>query len=345
MHLRIASLAVALTVLLPAAASAAPAPFRDRVLSGAKDKLGATTRQATNTMAVPTKEGYSVSVSFTAAVPPDPALAASYVNYLDGLPHGTELAKLKILIADTSEVGTLCGGTPDEGILACYGGEDQTMIVPSSGLATTFPGTPYTAAYALTHEYGHHIAANRNNQGFDAIDYGPKYWASYELVCDKAINGLLFPGDEGDHYLDNPGESWAETYARLTFPDQPWTFSAVLVPDATALAAARTDVLQPWTKDKVVNFRLTPSRRTASFSVALHLDGTLKATATGPKGSKVGLKVTSGSQRIVERKATKSRAAWSLASGCREKQTETLSFRVTRAVGAGTVKLRVSYPG
>lgn len=357
MSRRIAVLSVALGALVPAIATstAAATPFSDRVLdatpsNSAKAKAAQAT-PSSGTIAVPTAEGYSVKVTFTAAVPVDPALAASYVAYLDALPHGTELAKLKLQVAGLSEVAGLCGAKPDDGVLACYG--NGTMTVPSTGLQATTPDGQYSTAYELTHEYGHHIAANRSNAiyGATAIDVGPKYWSSYELVCDQAIDHKLFPGYEGTdiaQYHANPGEDWAEAYARLTFPDQPWTFSSRLVPDAAALDAVRKDVLTPWKRNTSATFTMAAGRDRQAFDVPLTLDGKLSATITGPKGSEVSVAVTSGRQKVPSENRARSgaRDVWSISSGCREKPTETLTFLATRKGGnSGPVTLRVSYPG
>ncbi|MEZ5121039.1 MAG: hypothetical protein R2736_05605 [Solirubrobacterales bacterium] len=259
MFVRLAAVVAVFAVAIPGVAQATPGALRDRVVdAGAVNRLQARAAQAGDTLAIPTKEGYSVSVAFSSSVPVDAELASSYVGFLDGLPHGTELRRLDIVIADASEVATLCGGDESDGILACYG--NQQMVVPSTGLQTTTTDGAYTTAYVLTHEYGHHIAANRDNQGFSAIDYGPKYWASYELVCSHTIEHRLAPGDEGQSYLRNPGEAWAEVYARLTFPDQPWTFTSLLRPDAAALDAARRDVLTPWTRNVSKTFVMPAGR-------------------------------------------------------------------------------------
>jgi hypothetical protein len=351
------SLALAAVVPAAAATTAQAAPFSDRVLDAQPSsslKAKAAQSTATNTMQIPTAGGYSVPVSFTAQVPPDPALAASYVAYLDSVPHGTELSKLSILIASPDQVDTLCGGEDGDGILGCYGGSDEQMIVPSSGLDTTTADGQYSVRYVITHEYGHHIAANRSNAvyGATALDMGPKYWSSYEMVCDQALNKKLFPGYEGndlDRYHANPGEDWAEAYARLVFPQQAWDFSPLLgPPDATALDAVRRDVLTPWTKNTSATFTMAAGRDRQAFTVPLTLDGKLTATVSGPKGSKVAVAVTSGRQKVGKSKAKNSpaRGTWSISSGCREQPTETLTFTATRNGGSrGPVTLTVSYPG
>jgi hypothetical protein len=354
MSRRIVLLSIAFFAAAPAAAAQA-APFRDRVLDvKPSSSLKAKAAQATpaNTIPVPTAEGYPLQVSFTAAVPPDPALAASYVAYLDSIPHGNELRKLSIEIADPTEVDTRCGGADGDGILGCYGGADRQMIVPSSGLDTTTADGLYSVRYVITHEYGHHIAANRSNAiyGATALDMGPKYWSSYELVCNKAIEKKVFPGYEGNNiqrYHANPGEDWAEVYARLVFPEQPWTFSPLLgPPDAAALSDAGKDVLTPWTRNVTKTFTMASGRNRQGFDVPLTLDGRLAATVTGPKGSTVAVTITSGRQKVGKSKARGAKARWTLSSGCREQQIETLTFTATRKGGnRGPVALTVSYPG
>jgi hypothetical protein len=345
---RLAAVAAVLAAVAvaPAAAQASPSAFVDRTVdTRAVDRVQARAAQAGDTLAIATKEGYSVSVAFSSGVPVDPALAGSYVGFLDALPHGPELRRLNILIADSREVASLCGGDESDGILACYGSRGQQMIVPSTGLTTTTEDGGYTTAYVLTHEYGHHVAANRTNQGFEAIDYGPKFWASQELVCDRAIRRKLAPGDEAGSYLRNPGEAWAEVYARLTFPDQPWTFTRLLRPDLAALDAARRDVLTPWTANTSKTFVMPAGRRTQSFDLPLTLDGRISATVRGRAGSDVGVAVTSGRQKVGHSKDRGGRNVWRLRSGCRERPTETLTFTVSRTAGRGPVTLLVSYPG
>jgi len=346
---RIVTLTVVLGAVAPAAAQAAP--FTDRVTRPASSSTPtARAAQAGSSTSVPIAGGGAIAVEFTALVGHQPALAQSYVAFLDSLPHGSELGNLRVKVADPREMARLCGGREDDGILACYGAGRQEMIVPSSGLDAQTQDGGYTVRYVLTHEYGHHIAANRRNDEFDggALDYGPKRWASYEMVCNEALQRRLFPGDEADRYRSNPGEGWAEAYARLTFPEQPWVFSPLLVPDAGALEAARLDVVEPWTRNKTATFTMAPGRSVQSFQLPLTLDGSLKATITGPRGSEVGIRVRSGDQTVKsESKARKgARDVWRISAGCREEPTEVLTFTAVRRGGAdGPVTLRVSYPG
>ena len=116
----------------------------------------------------------------------------------------------------------------------------------------------------IAHEYGHHIAHHRSNAPLSAIDFGPKRWSSYELVCDKTSDGKLAPGDEGDDYAYNPGEAWAETYARLVFPEQAWRLAPLLQPTSGSYLAAAADVLQPWTQRVEQDVQRRRARRRSS---------------------------------------------------------------------------------
>lgn len=74
-------------------------------------------------------------------------------------------------------------------------------------------GTPVEEIAA--HEYGHAITFARLNGWGLAYNLGPEYWASYENVCARTEQGSAFPGDEGSHYSQNPGEAWADTNGML----------------------------------------------------------------------------------------------------------------------------------
>jgi hypothetical protein len=95
-------------------------------------------------------------------------------------------------------------------VLACYSAGERRMYIPDrdpgSGSSAGF-----TRNYAITHEYGHHIANFRSNSPFPALNFGAKYWSSHEFVCMGADRGLYFPGNQGTHYLDDPGEAFADS--------------------------------------------------------------------------------------------------------------------------------------
>jgi hypothetical protein len=345
-----------LAALLPAVAQAArpraqvlvdtpPAGFRfgDKVLrSGAALRAHASDTAQFN--AVPTKEGYSVAVAVSQRyTSPPPDIAQSYVDFLDSLPHGAELAQLKVYIAPPDEVSAVCGG-PD-GTLACYESGTHVMAVP--GEQSTTP-SGVTTSYVVTHEYGHHIADFRSNAPFSAFASGPKYWSSYEMVCDRASRGQLFPGDEADHYFENPGEGWAETYAHLKYPDVPWTFSTLMLPDAAAYAAAAQDVAAPWTNPVTSVFRGSFAKRgakTRRFRFTLNLDGALSVRLQGPRRTNYDLSVASDGGGGGRTSAPGSRDSLSFNSACRTLPVEHITVAVRRISGSGPFTLRATYAG
>lgn len=146
-----------------------------------------------------------------------------------------------------------------------------------------------TVEEVLTHEYGHHVANNRDNYPWPAIAYGTKRWATYMGICAKEAVGTVFPGDEGKHYLQNPGEGFAESFlhlneVKLGIPETPWFYDAALAPDAGALAALEQDVLKPW-KDNAIKrwsgrFGRRGQQQVRTFQTPL--DGVFGGPAEGP---------------------------------------------------------------
>jgi len=351
---RLPLLAAGALLALPAAASAAerrPQPlvrvapqtttFPDRVITGT-GHVSARAAQAT-TKAYQAPDGTTIPVAFDASYQPSDQVAQTYVDYLGSLPHGPELSKLKLLLAPPATVASDCGGA--DGTLACYDAGTHQMIVPGEQIQST---TGVSTSYVIAHEYGHHIASFRSNVPFPALDWGPKYWASYEEVCNSTLQGRLAPGDEGTFYRANPGEGWAETYARLTYPDQPWTFAALLKPDAGALAAARRDVLDPWTAPATATYggRFTPTGpSTKAFRFPLTLDGGLRIALHGPARANYDLVVSSLGVRRGATKAAGSKDVIKWAAACRQQRTENVTVQIVRRRSSGPFTVAVTYAG
>jgi hypothetical protein len=350
------ALALALIAALPAAADAHGALHPQPLVNLAPastafvDTVGhfhhARLRQTLASPAVkyPTADGLSVSVSFSRSYTPDPSVASSYVDFLDSLPHGSELSALKVYIAPPDEVQADCGG--EDGTLACYDPVGQTMTVP--GVQQADDGSGVTTSYVLAHEYGHHIARHRSNAPFSALDYGPKYWSSLEHVCRGDYQGKLFPGDEGQHYLANPGEAWADTYAHITYPDVFWQFTALLKPTDASFAAAKQDVLTPWTAPvtKTVSGSFTRGGSGVKlFSFTLHLDGTLKVQLHGPAGADYDLALSSLGRSDGGTKAPGANDLYVARPACRSADAEKVYLRVIRRSGSGPFRATITYAG
>jgi hypothetical protein len=288
-------------------------------------------------------DGQTVSVRFSGGYTADPVVAQSYVDFLGGLPHDTELGRLRMFIATPAEVQELCGGV--EGTLACYDPVGNEMTVPGEQLAEE---EGVSTSYVITHEYGHHVARWRSNAPFPALSFGPKYWASFEQVCLNTIRGRLVPGDEGVNYLANPGEAWADVYAHLTYPDVPFQFTPLLRPGARAKASALRDVTDPWTAPAKRVFRGTfapGGTGTRTYRVALRLDGTLRGALDGPGGANYDIRVRSLGRDAGGTDAAGSSDVFRVKYACRELDSEWVVFRVVRRSGYGPFTLTVRYAG
>jgi hypothetical protein len=327
---RIAALCLPIAALaLPSTASASA--FKDRVVSS---RLVAHAAQsAGKTGRYPTGDGGTIPVTAE-----DPAIAQRYATFVGTLPHGSELAYLQIVVVAAARVNHECGGAPGDGILACYGDRDQTMIVPDAQAA----GSDVSVDYVIAHEYGHHIAGHRSNAPLPAIDFGPKRWSSYELVCAQTLKGKLAPGDEGAYYRANPGEAWAESYARLVFPTEAWRFTSLLKPTAGSLLAAMADVTQPWTQRTSTTFKGRGSR---TFNLPLTLDGAFTLQLRGPKSANYDIVVKSGGKVVDRTKKAGSSDRIHYRIACRDRRTENLSITVVRRSGSGAYSLKASYAG
>jgi hypothetical protein len=249
-------------------------PFRDRVLSVVN-----LPQHLRESPALPyrTSDGMTVYVSFSDYHTADPAVAQAEVNLLGFFVHGTELNGLVVHIFTPAEISAVCGTDA----IACYISSGHMYVAgEDSG------GVP--VEQALAHEYGHRIAAYRSDDPWPAFTYGPKRWATYEGVCPHVFfDHDMFPGDEGAHYAQNPGEGWAEAYRRLNENRAGWTPLAwqivdpYFVPDNTALGLITQDVTAPWTGTKAYGAR-GRLRRNGTRRYRLEMwDGVVRARVSG----------------------------------------------------------------
>ena len=229
------------------------------------------------------KSGAHVTIHSSGEYPVDESVNQAAADFVDSLVHSKEISAVNIYFAPPAEVGVLCDSQEVDG---CY--------FPATGdLITIGEDTPWsTVEEVVAHEYGHHVANNRLNNPWPAIAYGTKRWSTYEGVCQKEIAGEAFPCDEGEHYLQNPGESFAESFmhlneARLGLPETPWGYDPIFTPDAGALAAIEQDVLKPWKKTplKFLSGRFSRRGQQKTFTFKTPLDGVFAAELHGPRGT------------------------------------------------------------
>lgn len=227
--------------------------------------------------------GETVAIAVTAACQEacDAANPQQIADTLGTLIHGSEMELLTVQLDTPSQIEFDCGF----GAQACYyGGEDRIVL---SGNDSTAPDGA-SREFVLAHEYGHHVAQHRQSTPpFPAaIDWGPPRWSSYEHVCQLSKTGTLFPGNEGLHYFQDPGEAFAESFAHYRFPNAgvEWRWLPSLKPSVPAFDAIRLDTLHPWAGRSA--FRLKgrfPSRREGATleSFPTPLDGTVTLRPAG----------------------------------------------------------------
>ncbi len=233
------------------------------------------------------KSGAQVTIYSSRYYPVDESVNQAAADFIGSLVHGSEISGVKIYFAPPSEVGILCYAREADG---CY--------FPDTGeIVTIGEDTQWsTVEQVVAHEYGHHVANNRLNDPWPAVAFGTKRWASYEGVCAKTVAGAAFPGDEGEHYFQNPGESFAESFmhlnlAKLSLSEPPWGYDPMFAPDAGALSAIEQDVLKPWKDDAVRRWTGRFGRRgqAKTFTFKTPLDGVFATQLRGPRGSTLRL--------------------------------------------------------
>jgi hypothetical protein len=286
-----------------------------------------------------TVTGENVTVYASNSYPIDPALGQRWADFLARLTHGPELSSVTVLLAPANEIERVCGADA----IACYSSRGGLLYTPGED-----PREDFSAEAVITHEYGHHVAANRNNAPWNALAYGPKRWASSMQVCAKAKDGDLAPGAEDPvQYEENPGEGWAETYRllnqrKLGLPESPWDIvTTALYPTAGALTAAEQDVTAPWQSDTAATRLGTLSRvtRTRTYTFPTPLDGSLKVTLRSSAGLRVALDVYAASKRVAHAIGSGTLARSTMVCGAR-----TYRVRVQELQGRGSFSLALSRP-
>ena len=263
-----------------------------------------------------------------------------WAEFLVHLDHGPEISKVTVRLATLDEVQQICGARA----LGCYGPNELVSIGEPQ-----IDGT--TPEEVVRHEYGHHIAFNRSNPPWAAVDWGPKYWASAVGVCSRVRQGSAFPGDEGVHYDQNPGEAWAETYRVLEerkagLTSSSWQIvSQTFFPNDASLAAALRDVTQPYGTGTATTYRTRFTKKGKKVwlvQVQTSLDGSVNLKAIIPKGGLYDVALLAPNRRTVLRHTVSAGGtARLMAPVCGQR---TLYLRVTDRSGIGRVAVTVSTP-
>jgi hypothetical protein len=202
----------------------------------------------------------------------DPQRVADFIGTLI---HGSEVSLLTVQLDTEFQLGFDCGF----GAEACYFSEEDKIVIGGYEEADSQGAT---FDFVLAHEYGHHLAQHRRmpTPFGRAIDWGTERWASQEHVCQGQRRGRLYPGDEGSHYYEDPGEAFAEAFAHYRFPDLPvpWRYAPSLRPTPASFRAIREDTLKPWQgRRSIVLSGQVPARGegAAVETLSTPLDGTV----------------------------------------------------------------------
>ena len=238
----------------------------------AKISVGAADKQQ-----IKSADGYRVWVETSLRYEPDLEYDEGLVGFLESLDHGSELGSLRVYVAVPGEMASLCGGLA----AACYVPDENRIFIVGEA---NFGGFP--TSYALAHEYGHRIEDYRHNPPFPGgpLLWGTKRWASVKGVCRGTVEGKFAPGNEAGRYFENPGEAFAETYAWSRFGPGivEWRWAPALHPSATAYAALRRDILDPWKPLRSERQgRVTSSRPRHTYRLRPKNDGWLHVAMTG----------------------------------------------------------------
>jgi hypothetical protein len=276
--------------------------------------------------------GSVVQIQVSETYPVEQALPQAWATYLGSLVHGPEISHLLLDLIPLSSVQSLCGGQA----LACYDPQRQEIFASPEDQLDSPP-----AKEIITHEYGHHIANNRNDAPWSALDYGTKRWSSYENICAKAFDGTASPGDEGSHYYQNSGEAFAESYRVLNLQKQGQTtigweiIDPSFYPDATALALLEQDITTPWEKPTEVKLHGSfGSGVVRTFKVKTQLDGSFTARLIAPTKSKLRLALYNGSTLVMRAGSIKFQI-------CGQR---TLTLKVERLSGRGSFTVALTRP-
>jgi hypothetical protein len=307
----------------------------DTVIERAAPVLRAAGTRGTRAVRYATSDGLSVEVEVSTSYPANPEGDQKLVDFLASRTHGYELGSLRVFVGTPAEIARLC---QDEDAVACYATAEDRMYVPGESVR----GVP--VEYALTHEYGHHLASWRSNSPWEALDWGAKFWASEMRVCTHVARGRLFPGDQGEHYLQDPGEGFADGYAHLHYPRTPWQYSELLRPGRDSYTAIRRDVLRPWTgpRSRTLRGRLGPRRGSRSLKLRMRLDGdvTVRLDAARALAAQVELEAGSFASGETLHDGQGFGLEW-----CRRTESELVTVTVRRRAGRGRFALRLSYSG
>jgi hypothetical protein len=214
---------------------------------------------------------------------PEAELAfARWASFLGTLLHGDELGSVTLSFALPHDLARQCTA----GALACYFPNARLIVAPVT------PPAGWPLEHVIAHEYGHHVAASRDNAPWSAFEWGTKRWATVARICERVGRDTADPF--GFTWEATPGEAFAETYRLLNarragvWAAAPgWVFGNAFPFTTATQRALELDVTQPWRPALNVerSGRIGASGR-ARVRVTALLDGTVRLRLRGaPRGA------------------------------------------------------------
>lgn len=268
-------------VPLGAAAFASGSAEND-VLDSAAGRMAARLVRATswNGGTYTTSNGQRITIYVHDRYVFDPARVQASAEWLSSfLYYADELPRATFYRAPPEIVASFCG----PGAYGCYDPNSASLFVPGNRLPD---GTHWMTVTA--HEYGHHVAWSRANPPWQAGLFGPKRWASYARVCPRVGAGEALPDGRGGLYWSDPGEIFAETYAKVVnrdgnwvdnwWPAWGWNYDPTFQPDYNTIAAAQHDATTPYAGPSVETW----SGRLTRKKVRVKRKGKWRLVARGP---------------------------------------------------------------
>lgn len=248
-------------------------PVRDRVIEGTPPAERAARAATSGEFTDP--DGHTVTVNVSDHYSQPKQRAQELVNFLGTLLHGDEMNRLTASLLTPAEIRVTCG----EGVLACYYPDAEEIVVSGEDGGATEP----PRELVIAHEYGHHLATNRSNRPWSALERGTKRWSTHEGICRGIERRKIHPS----LYFENPGEAFAEAFAFYHYRDAiRWEWD-IARPDPGAYRAIFDDVTVPWERRTSSSFtaRLGREHRRERRRLETPLDGRLKVTLDGPRGA------------------------------------------------------------
>jgi len=314
--------------------------IHDRVLprrSGARSAQASTIIPSDASSGIYQANGMSIEIALSASYDPAAEESQGWADFLGNLPQHSDASTMTVYFAPLDEMQSICGADAD----ACYDPNEKVLVL----LGETAPDGASIEEVAA-HEFGHHIANERDNSPWSADAWGPKRWATYQGICQGVPTHKFFPDDEGDHYELNPAEGWAETY-RVAAGQNPSDWSIVsnlFKHGAAGQSAARRDATNPWPGNVAKTVSGSFKARAAAvkrIKLSVPLDGRVSVSAsTG--GMKVALELFDGADRKrLASSASASRASSLRSNVCGQRS---VVVHLKRSAGSGNYKLTTSLP-